>query len=524
MDGGGRELLLQGTEAPIGLGLKYAGTMFSTIRQRWNMNMVRLPASVARSEREPGYLVHVAELARRANQAGLFVILAAVEEGAALPTAHTRTFWTKWAAYFKDSPLVGFGLFSEPRRTGAGWLAWHDAMQPLVDTIRAAGSRQVIFAMVYEDQFLLEGFGQPWYLAGGNIVYEVCPLNRFHATDTARDRAFGFLSERVPLMAAGWDPELARDSEECQSVPRGPLEAAALVRSHLAYFDRHRISWSASSFAPGKLIYSMNAMEGTELYQDTVCGTVDTPVQGMGLEVQMHQWGMTRQNLISVSAGSGGLEVTPGGIVNGYALVTNTPEGAAGWPLPTALGGVSLRITDAEGVERMAPLLYAGLGSISYLIDPDTAAGMAQVELIRPGSIEPGPEGCIQVVRVAPGFFTATMNSRGPVVGVAVQRGFAHPLSECDETGCRSVPVTIAADGSTRLYLYGTGFRNATGPLRATIGGHHIHIAEAGPQPDVPYNDRLVLEPGLELTGLGEEDLVFWAGARVSNVVRVHLH
>ena len=178
IDGAGRELLLQGTEVPISLGLEYAGTMFSTIRQRWNMNMVRLPVSVARSEREPDYLVHVAELVRRANQAELFVILAATEEGAALPTARTRVFWTKWAAYFKNSPLVGFDLFSEPGaeaaprpRAGGDWRVWRDAMQNL-NSIRRTGSRQTILAMVFENQFPFEGLSEEWYLAGGNIIYE----------------------------------------------------------------------------------------------------------------------------------------------------------------------------------------------------------------------------------------------------------------------------------------------------------------------------------------------------------------
>ena len=54
--------------APIDLGLDYAGTMFSTIRQRWNMNMVRLPISVTRSERDRAYILHVTELIRRANE------------------------------------------------------------------------------------------------------------------------------------------------------------------------------------------------------------------------------------------------------------------------------------------------------------------------------------------------------------------------------------------------------------------------------------------------------------------------
>ena len=546
VDATGRPLLLQGVEAPIDLELDYAGTMFSTIRQRWNMNMVRLPVSISRSERDPAYILHVTEMVRRANASELYVILVAIEEGAALPTRRTLAFWTTWAAHFKSSPLVGFDLFGEPEpdfvpghragtRTESDWRFWRNGgvdtggraiigMQALAVAIRSTGATQPILAMVFDDEMLLQGFGDRWFLDTANVIYEVCPMNRFHASDAARDRAFGFLASRVPLMASGWDPELGSDEAECQSVPRDIQGAGALIRSHLNYFDAHEISWSASSFTPGKLIFSMNSMEATQLYKDIACGVAESPAQGIGLEVQLHQWSMTPENLITVSAGAGAIEVPRGGIANGYTLVTQTPESAASWPLPTELGGVSLRITDASGVARLAPLLYAGTGSINFLVDPYTAPGLAHTALVRRSSPGAEPEGSMLVSPVAPGFFTATANARGPAVGIALQRGSTHSLFECDDVAtCRTIPVDVARDGSTLVHIYGTGFRNATEPLRATIGGHHVHIVEAGPQPDVSYNDRLVLRIGPELAGLGEEDLVFWAGAHVSNVVRIRL-
>ncbi len=546
IDGNGRQILLQGTEAPIYLGLDYAGTMFSTIRQRWNMNMVRLPVSVDRSERDPAYILHVTEMVRRANQAELYVILVAIEEGAPLPTRRTLAFWTKWAAHFKSSPLVGFDLFGEPEpdfvpghrqgtRTESDWRFWRNGgvdtqgraiigMQALATAIRSTGATQPILAMVFDDEMLLQGFGDRWFLDAASVIYEVCPMNRFHASDAARDRAFGFLASRVPLMASGWDPELGSDEAECRSVPRDSKGAGELARSHLNYFDAHEISWSASSFTPGKLIFSLNSMEPTHLYKGIECGVAESPAQGIGLEVQLHQWSMTPDNLITVSAGAGAIEIPQGGIAIGYALITQIPESATTWPLPTELGGVSLRITDAAGVERLAPLLYAGIGSINFLVDPGTAPGLARTALLRRGSSGAEPEGSIIVSPVAPGFFSATMNARGPAVGIAVGRESTHALFECDDVAdCRTIPVDVARDGSTLVHIYGTGFRNATEPLRATIGGHHVHIVEAGPQPEVAYNDRLVLQIGTELAGLGEEDLVFWKGSRVSNVVRIRL-
>jgi uncharacterized protein (TIGR03437 family) len=545
MDATGRELVLQGTEGPVDLGLDYAGTMFSTIRQRWNMNMVRLPISVERAERDAAYLPLVAEMVRRANQAELFVILVAFEEGADLPTQRTLAFWSKWAAYFKDSPLVGFDLFGEPEpddvpgyrpgwRSASDWNFWRNGgkdsegrtiigMQALAAAIRSTGARQPIIAMVYDDQPLAEGLDARWFLDDPNVIYEVCPMNRFHATDAARDRAFGFLAAQVPVMASNWDPELAEDAGECRSVPREGPALESLIRSHMEYFDARSISWSASSFTPGKLIHGLNAMEPTELGATNTCGAAE-PAQGVGITVQLHQWGMTKDNFVTVGAGAGSIEIPAGGIAIGYAVIVDTPALATTWPLPTELGGVSVRITDAAGVARLAPLLYAGTGSINFLIDENTADGLATTRLLRNGSPGAEPEGFIVVSKVAPGFFSATMNARGPAVGVAVTRWFTQPLSECDDVAtCRTIPIDVAADGSTQVHMYGTGFRNSTDPLRATIGNHHVHIVGAGPQPDVSYNDRLVLQIGPELAGLGEEDLVFWAGSKVSNVVRIHL-
>ena len=231
VDEHGEAILLQGTQAPVDLDLARAGTMFSTLRQRWNMNMVRLPVSVTRGERDPAYLPLITEFVRRANQAELYVILAAVEEDAPLPTQRSVDFWKRWAAHFRDHPLVLFDLFQEPVadlvpghragiRTEAEWQFWRaggiDArngrrvgMQTLAETVRAAGARQPVIAMVFDDPLLMDGFSDRWFLTVPGVIYEVCPRNSFHASNAARDLAFGFLATKVPLLAAGWDPELA---------------------------------------------------------------------------------------------------------------------------------------------------------------------------------------------------------------------------------------------------------------------------------------------------------------------------
>ncbi len=340
----------------------------------------------------------------------------------------------------------------------------------------------MILAMLFDDDLLGEGFGDPWLLKDPNIAYEVCPNNRAHATDAARDRAFGRLATRVPLFAMDWDPELAEDSPDCHALPRDPKAVSALIRSQMTYFDAHQISWSASSFTPGKLIYSLDSMEPTEITLPPACGPQGAAVNGAGMDVQLHRWGMTRENFITVGAGAGSIEIPQGGIAIGYAEITDHPEAANESPLPTTLGGVRVRITDAAGVERWAPLFYAGIGSVNFLIDPETAVGTARLELVRTDG-RPTMEGSVIVSRIAPGFFTATMNARGPVIGQATIDDQVTPLSECDAAGCRTLPVT-----GTKVRLFGTGFRQA-GEVRALVGNLPVKIVSYGPQVDYSYND-----------------------------------
>lgn len=532
IDATGSPFTLRGTAVPKDLPLAYAGTMFSTIRQRFNMNSVRVPVNVDAALDDPAYLPRIAELVHRANRLELLVILGAEDD---LPTQRTIDFWKRCAAYFRDNPHVVFDLFSEPDarwvpnhrdgvRTAAEWDFWLTGgmsanndrlvgMQALADAVRGTGATQVILAMLFDDDLLAEGFGEPWLLRDLNTVYEVCPNNRAHSTDATRDRAFGRLARRVPVFAMDWDPQLHEDSINCHSLPRDPQAVAALIRSQMTYFDANQISWSASSFSPGKLIHSLHSMEPTEINLTPACAP-NGPFNGAGLEVQLHRWSMTRENFITVGAGAGSIEIPQGGIAIGYAEVTPDPVAANEWPLPTTLGGVRIRITDAGGIERWAPLFYAGIGSVNFLIDAETAVGMAHLELVRLDG-RPLMAGSVIVARVAPGFFTATMNARGPVNG---QDSAGQPLSECGASGCRSVAVRVPQE----VRVFGTGFRQAT-RIEATLGGTPIRVLRHGLRPENGYDDELVLDLPSGLRGSGEQDLIVIADDRVSNVVRLKI-
>jgi uncharacterized protein (TIGR03437 family) len=199
-----------------------SAVVFGVIRVRWNMNSVRLPVSlVAWQQDGERYLDRLASDVRTANDAGLFVILAAKES--------TSAFWVAMAARFKDNQRV---MFSVP------------ADQALIEAMRAAGARQVIAA---SSQALVQG---------PNIIYEVA--------------AGAAASPRGPLYVGEFDlgPGCACSTE-------------ALIQT-LTDFDTRSVSWSAAPFRDGGLVKDLTDFEATPLGEVILLWTTGDP-GGFGL-------------------------------------------------------------------------------------------------------------------------------------------------------------------------------------------------------------------------------------------------
>lgn len=110
----------------------FSPSSFATIRQRLNMNAVRLPVSAALYEESKDYRALVEQAVRQANRFELLAILAP-------DTEDDIRFWTNCAAQFKANP----NLFFAP--------AGHKP-QALVDAIRypariSRSSSMALFAM-----------------------------------------------------------------------------------------------------------------------------------------------------------------------------------------------------------------------------------------------------------------------------------------------------------------------------------------------------------------------------------------
>ena len=223
----------------------WSATTLITICQRLNMNAVRLPLLMWEYARDADYRERAGEVVRIANRLELLV-LAEGDNGSRNENA--AEFWSRCAADFRDNPNVMFAV----------------GMQEVVGVIRASGARQPIVIEGPPGQGM-SGFGPNFPIADANIIYAVSAHFSNSRNDKDRWDRFGAIAEQAPVLVAGLDPQLDLDSEECRQFPGDPGTASSLVEENLAYFDRHNISWTLSSFEPRKLIADYRNFVGTKL-------------------------------------------------------------------------------------------------------------------------------------------------------------------------------------------------------------------------------------------------------------------
>lgn len=238
-------------------------------------------------------------------------------------------------------------------------------------------------------------------------------------------------------------------------------------------------------------------------------------------------------NATTVSAANFRAEsVTTEGIASafGESLSTKT-EASTTLPLPKQLGDVKVYVTDANMVERAAPLFFVSPTQINYLIPEGTVAGEAKIVVVNQSTVV--ANGTVQVAEMAPALFTANSDGRGAPAAYAVRvkadnSQLTEAVAAFDPTQNKFVPAPInlgPPEEQVVLVLFGTGIRYYSGMnhVSARIAGVEAPVDFAGPQGQYVGLDQVNIRIPRSLIVGGEVDLVLTVDGKASNAVRIHV-
>lgn len=235
----------------------------------------------------------------------------------------------------------------------------------------------------------------------------------------------------------------------------------------------------------------------------------------------------------NVSAASyDGAALAPASIVSvfGIELATATRV-AAVTPLPTTLGGTTVKIKDSLNVERPAQLFFVSPSQINYLLPAECAVGSATVTITSGDGKLSAQQ--ISIAAVAPGVFTADASGRG-MAAATVLRVKAdgtqsyEPVAQFDPAQNRftMLPIDLGAEtDQVFLLLFGTGlrYRSSLAGVTAKLGGTDAQVLYAGAQTDFTGLDQVNVRLPRSLAGRGEIDVTLTADGKAANVVRVRI-
>ncbi|MEP7338398.1 MAG: hypothetical protein ABI977_11740 [Acidobacteriota bacterium] len=204
---------------------------------------------------------------------------------------------------------------------------------------------------------------------------------------------------------------------------------------------------------------------------------------------------------------------------------------AAATPLPTELGGSTVRVRDSAGRERLAPLFFVSPTQINYQIPPETAVGLANL-VITSGNGTVSTE-TINVVSVAPGIFTTDASGRGLPAAVALRTKADgsqayEEIYRFDPVQNRLVAVPIDLGEITDqvvLVLFGTGWRNRSSlsAVDVRIGELAASVLYAGAQPTLVGVDQINVLLPRSLAGRGHVDVIATIDGFAANTVSVSI-
>ncbi len=216
--------------------------------------------------------------------------------------------------------------------------------------------------------------------------------------------------------------------------------------------------------------------------------------------------------------------------VFGQSLATTTLA-ATITPLPTSLAGTSVRLRDASGQEKFAPLFFVSPGQINFQIAPGLQPGAVLVNVGNGDGFV--STGSMLVESVAPGLFAASGTGQGLAAAVALRIKANNAQSyeavtrfDAGSGQIVAVPIDLGvATDQVFLILYGTGirFRSALGAVGYNVGGITGTPGYAGSQNDFVGLDQINVPLSRNLIGRGVVNVFLTVDGKTSNTVTVSI-
>ena len=250
-----------------------------------------------------------------------------------------------------------------------------------------------------------------------------------------------------------------------------------------------------------------------------LAGGGDGTIEGSGIDYILPYWmgryyGAIAGGAVQSAAAPSGA-VAPDSLASLYGA--NLAPGvaqASAQPLPLALGGVTLSVTDAAGVERAAPLLYVSPGQINFLVPDGTAPGLATLAVT-------GQTFTAAVQPVAPTLFSMNGTGSGVAAATAIRVQAGAPALQTPVPV--SAPIVLGVDTPVYVSFFGTGIRNRSSlaNVAMTINGIGVPVLYAGPAPGYTGLDQVNAALVLNLRGSGESNVVLTVDGLAANTVTI---
>lgn len=259
----------------------------------------------------------------------------------------------------------------------------------------------------------------------------------------------------------------------------------------------------------GDLIYTRNATVQPGATGPQAVATVSA--------ASFAQGAFAPETIVALFAAGG---LTGGATANGTTI-----------PLPTELAGTSVRVKDAAGTERNAPLFFVSDAQINFMIPVGTVNGAATVTVVRGGNAVGA--GTFNIETVTPGLFTANSNGQGAPAGFVFRQKAngqqsLESVATFIQTANRFEPaqIDLGPEGEVVIFIgFGTGFRSRTSlsNVSSTIGGTNAEVQFAGAQGDLAGLDQTNILLPRSLAGRGLVNLVFTVDGKTANTVQLNI-